>query len=147
MNEITIDKKLLVNLNNINFDNEDSFKISLMKVINNDFRKREYNGYVTYSFDCIFCQKKYIFSQTFFKGKKNGKPLLNWRDGNLTTQKMDMKNDFLEDVNLLKNSIENYGAIFIKAENNCRLIYKMNGLSMTIVPAIQDMSLAIELNV
>lgn len=148
MNIITIDNGILCNKIRISLESEDKFKGLMGCLEGVEFNVKEYNGYITYSFDCEFFSSRFLFSQTFFNSKKYGKPLLNWQDGSCAKLKWkSSKLDLIDDLEDVGNILINHGVTLIKAKSEYQKIYKMNGLVFSVIGAIQDMSVVIEFNI
>jgi len=135
---------LILNKENLELNNEETFLSHALKILGSDFSINEYNGYITYSFLCKCLKSNFRFHITFLNGKRDGVPYLVWLDGVCEKKKWESsERDLYSDVNNLKNIFNLNGIYPYKEYEDLNFYYKINGVLIRLIASLKSMSVVI----
>lgn len=135
---------LILNKENLELNNEETFLSHALKILGSDLSINEYNGYITYSFLCKYLKSNFRFHITFLNGKRDGVPYLVWLDGVCEKKKWESsERDLYSDVSNLKNIFNLSGIYPYKEHEGLNFYYKINGVLIRLIASLKSMSVVI----
>jgi hypothetical protein len=142
MNNLAFNSGFFLNNFFIDSNDEFNFKNRVLEVMDaNELSIKEYNGYTTYSFLCVYLEMNFRFYITFHQKKRNSDPYLVWLDSICEQKKWESsEKDLHKDVENLKKKLEENGFLPYKKKENLSFYYIINETNLVLTGSLRSMS-------
>lgn len=142
MNSLIFKNGIYINNFLIDTAYEKKFKSQISQALNADqLNVKEYNGYITYSFLCVYLDIKFRFYVVFNNNQRNSDPYLVWLEGICEQKKWESsEKDLYSDIETLKKKLESSGFLPYKEKENLIYYYTINKMSIVLRGSLKSMS-------